>query len=120
MFPLQPGECSRTSGLMVKQSGAVKQPFKQKSPEKPLLKEVASFSTSPRKQIITSELRKHLKAGGSKSSSDMTKFSLKVAERHTFQYARWDVLKEKFRNEELEIFFHIRPGIYELSDLVVI
>ena len=113
------GECSRTMGHPVKQSRSVKQPFKPPPPpeEKSPFKEVASTSTaaSPVQNFLSKTLHKHINATtsggtGSRSATDMTKFSLKIAARHTFQYARWDVLKEKFINGDIDIFFHVRPG----------
>ena len=39
-----------------------------------------------------------------------TEIKLEPAARQSFQYVRWDILKQKFHNSDVNIYFHIRPG----------
>jgi len=37
-------------------------------------------------------------------------FSLTPAARHSFQYVRWDILKQEFMSGRVNIWYHLRPG----------
>ena len=71
-------------------------------------------STITKGKITKSPLKNKINENKDEISTDDNKGStildLSPAPRQSIQYVRWDILKEKFINGDVNIYFHIRPG----------
>ena len=72
-------------------------------------------STIVKGKIATSPVKEKMNENKDELSKDdnnkgSTIIDLSPAPRQSIQYVRWDILKEKFINGDVNIYFHIRPG----------